>query len=96
MKREFSITPKYFAALVREHTRCAVTGVAFEFEGKRNPFRPSLDRIDSSRGYEPGNVRLVTLAANLAMSNWGDETLLKMGLIGVPQQGGRLSEASRD
>ena len=33
------------------------------------PTNCSIDRIDSSFGYEPGNVQLVCRAANVAKSN---------------------------
>ena len=59
--------------------RCAVTGVPFSLDrhkAGRAPRAPSMDRIDDSRGYEPGNVRLVCQLANLAMNVWDDRTLL--------------------
>ncbi len=45
-----------------------------------NPFAPSLDRIDSSKGYEEGNVRIVCLMVNLAMNTWGHGPLEKVAL----------------
>lgn len=55
--------------LVRKQERlCALTGHEFQQENP-NPFlRPSLDRIDSSKGYEPGNLQVVTRAANFFKS----------------------------
>jgi len=57
--------------------RCAVTGIPFDFsktgECKRAPYQPSIDRIDNSKGYTPENIRLVCLAVNIAMSDWGEE-----------------------
>ncbi|WP_295403742.1 hypothetical protein [uncultured Thiocystis sp.] len=44
----------------------------------KRPWMPSVDRIDSRLGYTPDNIRLVTVAANLAMGTWGDEVLYKM------------------
>lgn len=48
--------------------KCALTGWELTMElGKGNiPTNCSLDRIDSSKGYEPGNVQLVCRAANIA------------------------------
>ena len=55
--------------------RCAVSLIPFSLEpvpGKRRkPFAPSIDRIDSAKGYVAGNVRVVCLATNLAMNEWG-------------------------
>ena len=58
--------------------RCAVTGTPFTLQkiGGRVPFAPSLDRIDCSLGYEPGNCRVVCMATNLAMNTWGEPALL--------------------
>lgn len=62
--------------------KCAVTRVKFEYgppvDGARRPWSPSLDRIESSRGYVPGNVRFVCVAANLAMNTWGEKVLHRM------------------
>lgn len=74
-----------FAALVNASPVCSVTGAAFEFGGRRNPMSPSIDRIDSRRGYESGNVRIVTLVANTAMSNWGEEMISKLTTRNVPE-----------
>lgn len=64
--------------------RCEVTGIDFDWhykvEGahKPHPFMPSVDRIDHQRGYEPDNVRLVCIAANMAMNQWGEDVLTRM------------------
>ncbi|GJE44181.1 hypothetical protein [Methylobacterium soli] len=65
------------AALDRSKLKCEVTGIAFrmvvDHNGYRQPFRPSLDRIDASRGYTPDNIRMVCVAVNTAMADWGEE-----------------------
>lgn len=33
---------------------------------------PSIDRIDTTRGYTPDNVRLVCAAVNLALNQFGE------------------------
>ena len=51
-------------------THCAVTGLKLTYslfaekDGKKRPNAASLDRIDSRLGYVPGNVRIVSWAAN--------------------------------
>jgi hypothetical protein len=62
---------------------CAVSGLAFTDEHHneafvKTPFAPSLDRIDSSKGYVKGNVRLVCMAANFALNQWGDDVLRRL------------------
>lgn len=60
--------------------RCAVTRVELrlKWEGpsRYNPCAPSLDRIDQSKGYVPGNVRPVCWAFNCARQDWPDEVVL--------------------
>lgn len=59
--------------------KCTLSGLFFS-GGKSDswrvrPFFPSLDRIDSTKGYTKDNVRFVSTAVNLALSDWGDEIL---------------------
>lgn len=62
--------------------RCAVSGVAFAKSfvgyGKRDPWAPSIDRIENRQGYTLENVRVVCLAANIAMSDWGLDVLIRL------------------
>ncbi len=62
--------------------RCAVTNMSFDFtpvkNGVRRPWFPSLDRIDSDKGYTRDNCRVVCIAANTAMNVWGESVLLEM------------------
>lgn len=79
----FTLTMSEFEGLVdRAQGRCMVTGIPFEFErvsgSMRRPFAPSLDRIDSSKGYSADNVRLVCVLVNLAMNEWGLEPLMRV------------------
>ena len=60
--------------------RCAVTGAPFSMEivkGKR-PYAPSIDRIECSDGYLPGNCRLVCVAVNFALNVWGEDVLWRL------------------
>ncbi|HRP26364.1 hypothetical protein [Thauera sp.] len=79
---EFDIDLDYVADLVSQNGgRCALSGLLFDLKregGKRNPFRPSIDRIDSSRGYVRGNVRVVLAAVNNALSDYGDDVYLEI------------------
>lgn len=68
--------------LKKQDYRCAVSGSYFThdaFEARsRDPFQPSVDRMDCSRGYELDNIRIVCLAVNIAMSDWGEAVLRKI------------------
>lgn len=47
------------------NTICPVFGVEIDwFAEKKNSFSPSFDRVDSKKGYIPGNVRIISLRAN--------------------------------
>lgn len=64
---------------LRSKRKCEMSGVDLDFtifrNGKRNPFRPSIDRKDNAKGYEIGNVRIVCSIANFAMNEWGEQPL---------------------
>jgi len=63
---------------------CVITGIPLELEipvsktRELNPFAPSLDRIDSGRGYTKDNVRIVCVIVNLAMNRFGLEAFQRM------------------
>jgi hypothetical protein len=61
---------------------CSVTGLSLSMANHsrafRNPLVPSLDRVDSARGYEPDNVRLVCGWFNYARQDWTDELVRKV------------------
>ncbi len=68
--------------------RCELTDIKFDFSESahdRRPFAPSIDRIDSGKGYTESNVRVVCVAVNLAMNQWGEDVLRKIA-VGVLQK----------
>lgn len=79
---EYSLSAPEIAALIGETGgHCSVTNVIFDFtdsDGEKRPWYPSLDRIDSSKGYTRDNCRIVCVAANLAMNSWGASVLERM------------------
>lgn len=69
--RPFSITLDEVRALLAPMV-CSVTGLKLMWDwpgSGRNPVAPSIDRIDSGRGYAPENVRLVCWAFNNVRGN---------------------------
>lgn len=70
--------------LIAQDMKCAISGLPFDQEANidrkhcRNPFGASLDRIDSSKGYMRGNVRIVLSAVNYAINEWGEEQYRKI------------------
>jgi hypothetical protein len=61
---------------------CEISGLPFSDErhGKRGvrPWMATLDRVDAAAGYMPGNVRVVCLAANNALADFGDAVLITL------------------
>ena len=49
---------------VSQNKKCALSGVEISFDKKRGKTTASLDRIDSSKGYTPGNVQWVHKEVN--------------------------------
>ena len=75
----------YLAELwIAQNGKCSLTGQWLDHVSGtpeyKNPYRASVDRIDNTRGYVKGNVRLLTHWANNAKSTWSDsifETFVK-------------------
>lgn len=58
---------------------CSATGLplTWEHDGstRANPWAPSIDRLDCSRGYVPGNVRVVCWAFNQMRGEFPDDVV---------------------
>jgi Mn2+/Fe2+ NRAMP family transporter len=82
------------AVALRSAGKCEVSGVAF-YMGHltRHPFQASIDRIDSSRGYEITNVRFVCLSVNMCMAQWGASVFHTIAAATVAK---RLRDLSKD
>jgi hypothetical protein len=63
-----------------ENGVCEVTGIAFDFNKPeqtcKNPYAPSIDRIDSTIGYIKSNTRIVIWQYNLMKGELSDKELL--------------------
>ena len=64
----------------KQQGMCPLSGITMELpvnllawtRDKGNCWKPSLDRIDSSKGYVRGNVRYIVNIANMCQQSWGD------------------------
>jgi hypothetical protein len=78
---EFNITEKSLQEQFAR-CRCPVTGILFcldkHSKWRRNPFSPSIDRIDNNKGYVDGNCRLVIWAYNWMKGQMNDEEILEI------------------
>ena len=88
--RDYTLTEAHEKALVHDaHGKCALTAIPFsvtDSDFRTQPFAPSLDRIDASRGYAPGNCRIVTWAANNAMADWGEAVFAQLARAFVAKE----------
>lgn len=58
---------------------CQITGSKFIIKNDfKNPFRPSIDRIDSNKGYIKDNIQVVTWIYNLAKNMYEHSDVLQM------------------
>jgi len=84
--------PDYTVKLYEsQNGRCSVSGITFTLERfedalVKHPFQPSLDRKESSGGYTEDNVRLVCVAVNFGMNQWGEAVFLKLARAAVEYQ----------
>lgn len=71
---------EFRAVIDRCAGKCEVSGIELDQTrgGGRKAFGPSIDRIDSSKGYVAGNVRIVALMVNQALGEWGENELMVM------------------
>lgn len=54
---------------VRVPDRCPALGIPLEFGSGNRDNSPSIDRLDSSRGYTPDNIIVVSSRANRLKNN---------------------------
>jgi hypothetical protein len=79
---DFTLTVEW----VREKVmagHCELSGIPFDFSeiGKKSnakPYSPSIDKINSHRGYTPDNCRVICWALNSAFGHWGEEEFVKI------------------
>lgn len=63
-----------------QNGKCLLTNIKLVINECRNtkrsrsPFTMSIDRIDSNQGYTKNNSRLICMAMNLALNEFGEET----------------------
>lgn len=93
---DFNLTDEYLETLyIGTQGFCPMTGIVMEWEAgtraERNLNSVSLDRIDNSKGYVKGNVRLVSTWYNNARNHSSDEYFLKMAKAFVERSERRQS-----
>jgi hypothetical protein len=66
-----------------KHLRCEITGCDLDITpvsggGRTNPFSPSLDRRDNSKGYTKDNVQVVAWFLNRMKADWPEEVVVRI------------------
>jgi secreted Zn-dependent insulinase-like peptidase len=76
-RAEVTITVDYLMDIFeKQQGKCALSGVEMTWhKGKILPTSISIDRIDNSKGYVEGNVRLVCVVVNAFKSTQTDDEL---------------------
>jgi hypothetical protein len=98
----FTLPPEYTVKLDKDQDgRCAVTGLKFNLERfpdalVKHPFAPSVDRRLSSGGYTEDNVRLVCVAVNFGMGQWGEEVFLTLARAAIDLEARAASDPDPD
>lgn len=72
---EFNITKEWIADRINKGI-CELTGIEFSYGdkiGKRNPYTPSIDRIDSNKGYTTDNCQMILAWLNVAKMDMPNE-----------------------
>lgn len=75
------ITRDFLTGLISTE-KCCITGVGFSYTNKYNsyhdPLAPSIDRIDSERGYYLDNVQILLSCINKFKNDLPNEDFLKL------------------
>lgn len=58
--------------------KCVYTGLELNFKENRRDYKPSFDRIDSSKGYTKDNIQITVFWANQAKSDMEEEEFLNL------------------
>ena len=93
---EFTITVEWIQERL-DNKICEVTGLPFTFtyrDGKQ-PWSPSLDRVDPTIGYTEENTRVVVWLYNAAKNVFNDSDVLLMATALVNKDGSMKSERSK-
>jgi hypothetical protein len=78
--REFTLPKGWMRAQYEAQSgKCAITGRLMVKDRDRHaPWAPSIDRLDSAKGYTPDNCRLIGYIVNCAKNQFTERELVEM------------------
>ena|ERR1700677_1523498 len=72
---------------------CQLTGLSFDLNrGKAKTNSPSIDRIDSNKGYTSDNIRIIHWILNCLFGTWGEEASIPPVLAWLRKRGYTITE----
>ena len=78
-KMKCNLTKEFLISLWESQKgKCSYTGITLHlptYKHEKSPRKASLDRIDSSKGYEQGNVEYVCVFVNLGKNGYSRESI---------------------
>lgn len=82
---EYELSPEIIEKLcLNQNNKCALSGIEFDYsptdEYRVRPFAPSIDRIDSKKGYTLDNVQMTCVIVNKAKNEFSQLTFDRMCL----------------
>lgn len=78
-KIKVNITKEYaWDLFIKQKKKCALSGVDIEIAGDHKYNTASIDRIDSSKGYEEGNIQWVHKHINFMKRTYSQEYFIDM------------------
>jgi hypothetical protein len=76
---------------------CELSGIKFDFTNNDishfNPYCPSIDRINPQKGYTKDNCRMVLVAVNFGLGEWGFEDYIKIAKAVIDTQKNKIEGA---
>lgn len=99
--KEFDLTEEFLGELLAPMV-CSVTGISLshtgdcepDAHGRMSPWAPSVDRINSARGYTQDNVRLTCWAFNMAKGPWHESVFARVAQAYVRKNDGQCQSTT--
>lgn len=79
---DFDLTKEWLEEKFKKNV-CELSGEQFNLGEKTfathyDPYSPSIDRIDASKGYTQDNCRIILTCINISLNQWGLDFYLKI------------------